>query len=147
MYDPEGEFFNTNPYAEGQTITSMNGASYSMSYGKNLSFTELLPGTGDELIASAVKDNYEVVYGHWPQNYDEVVVVINGVNEMPLDSMYELGYLPYQEYLNMQEQFKQMNEVEVRDVVMEYEEVVGKEFYIYVPSDEYEKAEMKTVYP
>jgi len=140
-YDPEGEFFNTNPYAEGQTITSMNGASYSMSYGKNLSFTELLPGTGDELIASAVKDNYEVVYGHWPQSYDEVVVVINGVNEMPLDSMYELGYLPYQEYLDMQEQFKQMNEVEVRDVVMEYEEVVGKEFYIYVPSDEYEKAD------
>ena len=137
-YDPEGVFFNTNPYAGGQTITGMNGATYSMSYGKNISFTELLPGKDGDLIGRAVKDNYEVVYGQWPQNYDEVVVVINGINEMPLDSMYELGYLPQEEYLEITEQFKQMEAVEVRNVEMEYEDIVGKEFYLFASSDEYE---------
>ena len=138
-YDPNGEFFNTNPYAGGQTITGMNGASYSMSFDQNLAFTELLPGADGELISKAIKDNYEVVYGDWPQNYDEVLVVINSVNELPLDNMYELGYLPNDEYEELMQKFIDMEEFEVPQVELNYEDVVGKEFYIYTNSDLYEK--------
>ena len=138
-YDSEGVFFNTNPYAEGQTITGMNGMSYSMSYDKNMSFTELLPGKDGDLISRVVKDNYEVINGTWPQNYDEVVIVVNSVNEIPLDSMYELGYLPYEEYQKIQEDFKKMDKVEVKNVELEYDEIIGKEFYLFTKSDEYEK--------
>ena len=36
-------------------------------------FEELMPGKDGELISSAVKDNYDVLYGSWPEDYDEVI--------------------------------------------------------------------------
>ncbi|MCR5803750.1 MAG: ABC transporter ATP-binding protein/permease [Clostridia bacterium] len=138
-YDTEGVFFNTNPMAGGQTITGMNGASYSMSYGKNISFGEMLPGKDGDLISRVVKDNYEVIYGQWPQSYDEVVIVVNAVNEIPIDTMYELGFLPNDEYVEMTESFKRMDEIEVKDVELQYEDIIGKEYYVFANSDEYEK--------
>ena len=139
-YDTEGTFFNTNPLAEGQTITGVNGATYSMSFAQNTSFSEMLPGGENDLISGVVKDNYEVVYGNWPQNYDEVVIVVNSLNEIEIDSMYELGYLPNSEYKELMEKFKNMEEFEVPQVELAYDEVVGKEFYIFTKSDEYEKS-------
>ena len=111
-----------------------------MSFAQNTSFSEMLPGGENDLISGVVKDNYEVVYGNWPQNYDEVVIVVNSLNEIEIDSMYELGYLPNSEYKELMEKFKNLEEFEVPQIELAYDEVVGKEFYIFTKSDEYEKS-------
>lgn len=135
-YDPEGEFFNTNPYAYGQTIQNGMG-SYSMITDVNPSFSEMLPGGGDELISAAVTDAYECIYGRWPSNYDEVVLVINPNNELDLEFFYNLGYLPQEDYLRMIEQFTSMNEITFEDVVLDYDTILAQKLYLFTASDKY----------
>lgn len=138
--DSEGEFFNTNPYAGGQTINSAMG-SYSMSMSKNQNFTEILPGEGDNMISNPIKDNYEVISGKWPESYDEVVVVINRHNEIELTTLYELGYLPQEEYRRMTNEFVGMDAIEYDDVEFQYEDIVGHKFYLVTAADNYTENE------
>ena len=140
-YDPNGEFINTNPLSETQTISGANGATYSMSSSTNQSFTEMLPGRGDDLVSAVVKDSYDVVCGNWPTSYDEVVLVMNNRNEVALDSLYELAFLPNDEYKEFTEKFKNMelDDIEIEPVELEYDDILAHEFYVYTKADQYEK--------
>lgn len=138
--DEEGVFFNTNPYSGGQTITGAMGT-YTMETNKNANFSEMLPGTGDNLVSQQIMDNYDVVYGNWPQNYDEVVLVINPNNEVDLAALYELGYLNHEEYTQMADSFTNMEGFEYKNVVLQYDEVLNHKFYLMTASDMYEKNE------
>ena len=52
---------------------------------------EMLPGDGDQLINDTVLGQYDVVYGNWPENYDEVVLIVNSNNEISDLVLYTLG--------------------------------------------------------
>lgn len=135
-YDKENKFFNTNPYAGGQTISSSLGT-YSMETSFNQNFTEMLPGVGDELVSEQIKENYELIYGSWPTSDNDVVLVVNVNNEVDLSSLYELGYLSIDDYNEMTEKFTSMESFEFDDVVLQYDEVVGQTFYLMTEADMY----------
>ena len=97
----------------------------------------MLPGQGDKLISDIVTDNYDCIYGAWPTNYDEVVLVANRRNEVNLDTLYTLGFLPHDEYEEMMKEFMAMGELEYEDYEFQYDEIVGKEYYIFADSDKY----------
>ena len=44
--------------------------------------SELIPGVKDNLISQVITDNYDVLYGKWPKNYDEVVLTVDQNNEI-----------------------------------------------------------------
>ena len=140
-YDPTGKFINTNPLAGGQTINGMNGTSYSMSMDRNQSFTEMLPGKGDELVSDVVKDSYELVTGKWPEKPEEVLLVMNRSNEVAIDSLYELGFFPDDEYQEVVEKFKklELDEFEIEEKELPFEDALAHEFYVYSKADEYAK--------
>lgn len=137
-YDPDDVFMNTNPFAAGQTINSAFG-SYSMSTSMNTNFEQMLPGAEGELISSVVTDSYEVVAGNWPQSYDEVVIVLNRHNEIKLDALYELGYLPQEDYQKMIEEFSTGEEIDIENVTLTFDEILDKTFYVLTPGDMYEE--------
>ena len=137
-YDNEDVFMNTNPFAEGQTINSAFG-SYSMATSTNTNFTQMLPGRDGALISDVVYESYEVVAGSWPQNYDEVVIVVNRHNEINLDALYELGYLPQSEYDEMTENFLNGEEIDIQDVELSFDDILNKTFYVITPTDLYEE--------
>ena len=138
-YDSEGVFFNTNPYAYGQTINSVMG-SYSMETSRNMDFSEMLPGS-DSLVSAAVTDSYDCIYGSWPTNYDEIVIVVNPNNEVDLGAIYDLGFLSQEDYLQMQEDVTNMKTFEFENVVLDYEEVLNKKLYLMTESDKYSLGE------
>ena len=43
---------------------------------------EILPGEDGQVISDLVREQYDLVYGDWPQAYDEVVLVINENNQL-----------------------------------------------------------------
>ena len=43
---------------------------------------EMLPGENGELIDDTLKSQYDVIYGSWPQSYDEVVLIVDKNNEV-----------------------------------------------------------------
>ena len=78
-----------------------NYSSYFSSMGSMYSrmdvWEELLEGDGGQPVSRQVTDQYELLYGAWPQNYDEVVIFISGRNEISDLMLYALGLIPTDE--------------------------------------------------
>ncbi len=93
-------------------------------------------GTG---ISDAVTDQYELVYGTWPQNYDEVVLALDANGEIMSNFLYNMGLLPSAEYNEI------VNKVQAGETVVEevsswkYEDICQKEFYLVPECDQYRK--------
>ncbi len=60
---------------------------------------EILSGTDGSAINDVVKEQYDVVYGEWPNEYDEVVLVMTSDNEISDIALYALGLIG-QDYID-----------------------------------------------
>lgn len=60
-------------------------------------FEELMAGT-ESTVSPVVTDSYDLLYGAWPENYDEVVLVLDEQNSIPTDTLYQLGLITKDEY-------------------------------------------------
>ena len=144
-FDPDGEFVNTDGSSlddsRASMANSMGVMSSMASSFVNGNFKELLPGQNGELISSAVKESYDVIYGNWPSAYDEVVLVVNKNNEISASTLYELGMLPAAEYKDMMNKIKAGEEVDAEQQKWSFEEICGKELYMIPACDTYVKDE------
>ena len=141
-YDPNRELINTN--GSGFSNRVYSGMNNDMSMGmsmqsNNSNFTELLPGSDDLLISPAITDNYEVLYGSWPREYNELVLVLDKNNEISLSALYELGILPSNEYMELLDKVESGVEIEFKTYNWSYEELHNQTFYMVPTSDYYVK--------
>lgn len=141
-HDSNGTFVNT----DGSTLksgnsnlsTAVNARNEMMAMsGVNLSnFEQLIPGK-DNLISEAVTDNYKVVYGQWPEKYDEVVLVLDQNNEIASSVLYQLGILPTKEYKKLMNKIEKGKEVTLETQSWSYEDICKQEFYMIPACDTY----------
>ncbi|MBQ8914645.1 MAG: ABC transporter ATP-binding protein, partial [Clostridia bacterium] len=54
-------------------------------------WTEILPAKNGDLINPVVKGQYDVIYGSWPNEYNEIVLVVDENNEIDDMTLYALG--------------------------------------------------------
>ena len=54
-------------------------------------FQEMLPGKNGELISPMISDQYDKIYGNWPNSYDEIMLVVDENNEIDDLTLYALG--------------------------------------------------------
>lgn len=73
----------------GMASTMMENMS-SMMVGMDV-WNEMMTGENGELISDTVKSQYDVIYGKWPDAYDEVVILVNDKNEVSDMVLYALG--------------------------------------------------------
>ena len=52
---------------------------------------EMLPGENGRLVSDLLEKQYDVVYGSWPTEYNEIVLVLDENNELSDLSLYALG--------------------------------------------------------
>lgn len=112
----------------------MGGASYSSN-----NFSQILPGTDGEQVSDAVKENYDMLYGEWPDSFDEVVLVLNHNNEIQATTLYQLGLLPTSEYKDYMKKIDAGEEITVDDDSWSYEDICKTEFSIIPACDFYEE--------
>lgn len=138
-YDPDGEFVNTDgsTLEEEETSTLSSLPVMQQIVGNSSHFSELLSGSGDAVVSQALKDNYDVVYGTWPKNYDELVLVLDENYEISANTLYELGLLPSAEYRELIEQIEDGKELDLDSVKFEYEDICDQEFYLIPTCDTY----------
>jgi len=79
----------------------MGSSSAMMSMSSFGVWQEMLPGEDGELINPAIKDNYSVVHGEWPDAFDEAVLVVNQHCEISDYVLYGLGLKPYEEMIEI----------------------------------------------
>lgn len=102
-------------------------------------FSELLPGNGNTLVGKVLTDNYKVLYGSWPQKYNEVVLVLDENNEVPISVLYELGYLPSADYKDIVKKIDNGESVSLSTKTFSYQDLCGQTFYMLPSCDTYEK--------
>ncbi|MBQ8000174.1 MAG: ABC transporter ATP-binding protein/permease [Ruminococcus sp.] len=152
-YDPDGVLINTDGSTlyTSKTTQMMNteaqmyeqmglSADNSMMsmFGSN-NFDELLPGQGDNIISDIVYDNYEVVYGDWPKEYNEVILVLNERNEIQSTILYQLGVLPSQEYEDIMKRIDEGEQVKLSTESISYKDICNKSYKLIPACDFYVK--------
>lgn len=116
----------------GISSTASTNSLMSMSMSTN-QFGQLL---GD---ASIVEPQYDVVAGHWPQAYNEVVLVLSGHGRSSDYLLYLLGLKDYSQLEAMIRQFANEEEVVVPEGETEvtYEQIMGVKLRVVNPADFY----------
>lgn len=121
-------------YGEGATSTS-SAMSSGMGMGmfSNSSVWNQLLGNQQVL-----DEQYDVLAGHWPENYNEVVLVTDKNNEVDDYTLYSLGLKDPEEVRTL---FKKMlvgesYETE-KDISYTFDEILDTEFKLVMPTDMY----------
>ena len=86
-----------------------------------------------------LKQQYDLVDGHWPENYNEVVLQVNDNNEVSDYTLYSLGLLSQED---LKEQFTNMTtgkEVKFDEHSYTTEELLNTSFKLLLNTDYYEK--------
>ncbi|MGM9603415.1 MAG: ATP-binding cassette domain-containing protein [Faecousia sp.] len=143
-YDSEGTFVNTDgstleddAEASNVLLSAMDSSIVAQKIAGSSCFSELLPGKGNALVSPALKDNFDVVYGHWPKDYDEVVLVLDENHEIAAKTLYELGLLPTSEYKDLMKDINDGKEVDLDTVEWDYDEICEQEYYMIPACDTY----------
>ena len=87
-----------------------------------------------------VKSTYDVVAGDWPQNYDEVLVVLTPNGNISDFMSYVLGLRDMSELEQMVRQFTNEEKVDVSSDSLElsYDEILGREFKLVNATNYYQ---------
>lgn len=121
-------------YGEGATSTS-SAMSSGMGMGmfSNSSVWNQLLGNQQVL-----DEQYDVLAGHWPENYNEVVLVTDKNNEVDDYTLYSLGLKDPEEVRKL---FKKMMVGESyetkKDISYTFDEILDTEFKLVMPTDMY----------
>lgn len=150
-YDPDEKLINLDGTTLNEDIagtfglSTMGGTSGSSSFSSAMiskvntnHLTQLIPGNDDQ-IGIAIKDNYDVLYGRYPEKYDEIVLVLDKNNEIGLGLMYEMGLLPSSEYKEIMKKITNSEKVDFKTEKLSYEDICKQSIYILPASDKYTK--------
>lgn len=129
--------------------SSSSASMMSMFSGGSMSvnlWQEMLSGDNGAAVSDVLKNQYEVVYGDWPQNYDEIVLVLDENNELDDMTLYALGLESKEEAAKIIEAALDQKELEYNDRSWSYEELCDMEFRVILNSDCYTLDEKTGLY-
>ena len=88
-----------------------------------------------------LKSQYDVIAGQWPQNYNEVAIIVNENNEISDYTIYTLGLADQSEVVKMVTTMYTGEKLEEKPNVMSYayDEILGLSYKIIPNSDKYAK--------
>ena len=121
-------------------------ATYGQMYSVMNAWQEMLPGENGENINPLVKSQYDVLYGHWPEKYDEVVLVVDKNNEVSDLVLYALGLKSNSTLSDDMETFINQDNLRTEVESWSYEDICSMSFRYIYPADEYKYDEEKEEY-
>ena len=126
--------------SEGSSLNMlMNNSTTSMMPGASINlWCEMLTGKNGDPVSPLLKEQYDVVYGTWPNSYNEVVLVVNENNELDDLTLYALGLKSKAEIDMIFNAVNSGEEISPSDDSRwEYEEICNKEFKVILNADCY----------
>lgn len=131
--DKSGKLINTSSYID------FNG-NVSPAYTQSAEgFTALPQGRDNTIISKKTKENYDMLYGDWPESADECVIITKQDGTLDARTMYSLGFITADEYV------KVSNDPDLADNgkigLLSYEDICKKVITILPSSFRYEKDE------
>ena len=127
--------------AEESVSSSMNSMmnSSGMSSSQFVVWQEMLPGEGDELVSPLLQQQYDVLYGSWPKNSDEVVLIVDENNEVSDLVLYALGLKSANDMLSAMTQYMTGTQPEQSKLESwSYADICKQTFRLILPCDCYQ---------
>ncbi len=136
-YEEESNIFGNMMEARSLMMSNMSSLMGGSETNNAENFSEMLPGVDGEVVSDVVKDNYDIVYGSWPDDYDEVVLVLNRNNTLFSGTLYQLGYLNERQYKDAMQKIKDGEDAE--ELKYTYEKLCSQTFTVVPAAAYYEK--------
>ena len=148
MEDLLQEYFSIDMAAMSDLRSSygMDSLASSMGGGSMVLWQEMLPGDDGALISPMLEDQYDLVYGSWPNDYNEVVLVLDENNELDDMALYALGLKPQEEMDAIMQAAVDQTEGELEDQSWSYEEICSREYKTVLNADCYAYDEASGLY-
>ncbi|MBE6567781.1 MAG: ABC transporter ATP-binding protein/permease [Ruminococcaceae bacterium] len=108
---------------------------------------ELLPGLADgDPINDMLEEQYDLVHGAWPNDKNEIVLVLNEKNELDDLTLYALGLLSREEIDAIIDAAASGTELPADNKKWSYEEICAMTFRAVMPYDRYKYSEADGIY-
>ena len=128
-------------------MSSMESMSSLSSRGSSIVlWQEMLPGDNGQPVSPVLEKQYDLVYGSWPTQYDEIVLVVDENNELDDMTLYALGLKSKEDVDKVVDAALNKTELEIEEHKWTYEEICDMEFRTILNSDCYKLGESTGLY-
>ena len=118
--------------------SSLSAGMASMSpVGASSLWQEMLPGDNGKLISPLLEKQYDVIYGSWPTEYNEIVVVVDENNEVDDMALYALGLKSKEDIDDLAQAAFNGTEVKAETESWSFEQLCDMDFRVILNSDCY----------
>ena len=126
-----------NAMSQGQS--EMTAAMESAVTGSNTAaaehFSQLMAGPDGKSVSHVVTDSYDLLYGQWPEAYDEVVLVLGKDGTLPAETLYQLGLITEDQYRTAQEEIQEDGAAQA--IHIDYAAAAEHPYYLVAACDHY----------
>ncbi|MCD7882916.1 MAG: ABC transporter permease, partial [Lachnospiraceae bacterium] len=131
---------------DSETMSSLMGDSddssslYSYSAMSTMSdsiWQEMLSGKDGSYVNDVLERQYDLLYGSWPNDYDEVVLVLDENNEIDDMTLYALGLISEDTIMEIADAANKGTDAEIDDTSWTYEEICDQEYRVILNCDAY----------
>ena len=105
-------------------------------------FSQLLKGSKGGAVSAVITDNYELVYGEWCSDYNEVVLVLGEDCTVSAEELYQLGIITAEQYTAAADKID--NGEAPDELSWQYPDICGRKFWLVPACDRYEKTDKGT---
>ena len=134
--DSEASYGSTG---SGSIIDAIISGSTSFFSGMNSAtaenFNEIPKGIGGEMINPQLHENYNLLYGNWPKDKNEIILVLDSKNSIAIEDMFQLGFITNEQYNEVAKKIK--NTEEAQPIIFDYATICQHSFYLVTLGDHY----------
>ena len=102
---------------------------------------EMLPGKDGKPVNPVLEDQYDVIYGSWPNSYDEIVLVVDKNNEIDDMTMFAMGLESHDKIEESFDSILNGEEIDATQKKWTFEEICSKEYRVILNGDCFVKDE------
>ncbi len=138
LYENFGmDITNMMSFGEDSGMMSSSMMSLSPAMSSTILWTEMLGAKDGGLINPVLKNQYEVIYGDWPSEYNEIVLVLDENNELDDLTLYALGLKTEEEINAIFDAVINKTELEVEQQKWSYQQIHDMDFRVILGADCY----------
>ncbi|MBQ2319300.1 MAG: ATP-binding cassette domain-containing protein, partial [Clostridia bacterium] len=121
--------------------SSMMNTGYQQAFAKMNVWTEILSDQDGKGINELTKSQYDCIYGEWPKNYNEVVLIVDKNNEISDLCLYALGLKTSDELTEVFASAMKQEQLDTKETKYSYKDICSKTFKLIPTSTCYQISE------
>ena len=125
----------------GENMGGAMGGSMTMPGMQANLWCEMLPGKDGKPVNPVLEDQYDVIYGSWPNSYDEIVLVVDKNNELDDMTLYAMGLESHDKIAGTIDTILSGGKIDTTQRKWSYEEICSKEYRVILNGDCFTKDE------